>query len=285
LAAPPAAPAASAAAKAASGIGETISLQGARPPVAPPSLAPAGASSPAAAYEGFGNSMLTGMIAAASEEDGGERMQGYFGGVLTYAQQFFAVSSADVVKRLRLSMMPYPLQPISQTAVSDFRERPDFWGPFWIATTAVLFLAATGNFARMLQMPHSGRFQADYGLVSLAATMVYGCLVGVPMAARVVLYLAGEQTDAISVKQMICVYGYSLTPTIPVSVLCLLPMELLRWSAVLAGLAVSLAFIRGHLWTDLVIEAPSLKWKLISLFGGAQAIIFMVYKMHFFSSK
>lgn len=238
-------------------------------------------SEPGTSFGGFGQSLVSGMLSAASEEDGGDaHVSGMAGSALAYAQQLFDVSSDDVVKRLRMSLLPFYY---ARNGVgSDFRSRPDFWGPFWVATTAILFLAATGNFARLLVMEDRGICKADYGLVSLGATMIYGFLVGVPLLTRVALYVSGYDGDTINFRQMICVYGYSLAPIIPASVLCMIPVEIIRWLAVLAGLGTSLAFIRVHLWTDIMIEAPSLKWKMVALFCSAQAAIFLVYRVHFF---
>mmetsp|Transcript_150825 Transcript_150825/g.420394 ORF Transcript_150825/g.420394 Transcript_150825/m.420394 type:complete len:359 (-) Transcript_150825:141-1217(-) len=235
-------------------------------------------------FGGLGSALVGGVIAAAnaaSSEDGAG-MSGMAGSALAYAQQLFDVSSDDVIKRLRLALVPYP--PQLGGSANDFRSRPDFWGPFWIATTAVLFLAATGNFARLLATDSNAVFKADYGLVSVAASMIYGFLVGVPLITRVALYFSGNEVGSINFRQMICVYGYSLAPTIPVSILCLLPLEGIRWVAVLMGLAVSLFFIRENLLADIAIEAPSLKWKMVLLFCVSQAVIFIVYRVHFFHS-
>eukprot|EP00933_Yihiella_yeosuensis_P020495 TRINITY_DN16421_c0_g3_i1.p1 TRINITY_DN16421_c0_g3~~TRINITY_DN16421_c0_g3_i1.p1 ORF type:complete len:347 (-),score=46.95 TRINITY_DN16421_c0_g3_i1:106-1146(-) len=221
--------------------------------------------------------------AASGSEEGVARVQGLTAWALTSAQQLFDVSSDDVVKRLRLSLTP--MQAPLEESANDFRTKPDFYGPFWVATTAVLFLAATGNFATLLSAPSKDDFKADYSLVSLAATMIYGCLVGVPIATRIALYCSGHEVDTLNFKQVICVYGYSLTPTIPVSMVCIVPLGIVRWFAILVGLSVSLLFIRGALWTDIAIEAPSLKWKMFGLFAAAQASIFFIYRMYFFTAS
>jgi len=169
-------------------------------------------------------------------------------------------------------------------ASNEFRSKPDFWGPFWVATTAVLFLAATGNFARLLATGDHATFKADYGLMSMSATMIYGCLVAVPVITRAALWISGQEADSINFKQMICVYGYSLTPTVPVSILCLWPSELLRYMFCLVGLAFGLAFIKSHLWSDISVEAPSLKWSMTGLLCGSQVVIFLTYRLYFFTS-
>lgn len=216
------------------------------------------------------------VIMVASSEDG---TMGVANSILAYAQQFFDVCTDDVVRRLQLSVTPFLKQ--TDVAANEFRTKPDFWGPLWIATTAVLFLAASGNFACLLAMEDTSNFKADYGLVSIASTMIYGCLLAVPILTRVALCASGQEPDSINFRQMICVYGYSLTSTIPASILCLIPFGGARWLVVLIGLSVSLLFIQRNLWVDLSVEAPSLKWSMIVLLCAAQAMIFFVYRVHF----
>lgn len=240
---------------------------------------------PGGTMSSFGGSFggaVGGVISAATADDGGAAASGMMGSLLNYAQQLFDVSTDDVVKRLKLSLVPYPMPDGTN---SDFRQRPDFWGPFWVATTAVFFLAATGNFARLLEQGDSGKFKADYGLVSWAAAMIYGALLAVPAVTRASLYFSGQEANSVNFRQMICVYGYSLAPAIPVSVLCLLPFGALRWLLIFAGLALSLVFIRGNLWTDISVEAPSLKWTMIGMVILAQTTIFFIYRVHFFAAQ
>lgn len=240
------------------------------------------ASASGGSFQGFGGAIVGGMMAAASaatsEDSAG--MSGIAGTFLTYAQQYFNVSSDDVIKRLKRSLVPYP--PQLHGAENEYRIRPDFWGPFWVATTTILFFAATGNFARLLATQDHKTFKADYGLVSMAASMIYGILIGVPFLTRVALWVSGHEVDSINFQQMICVYGYSLSPCIPVSILCLIPVELIRWLAVIAGCAASLVFIRENLLMDIGIETPSLKWKMTAVFCVVQAGVFIVYRVHFF---
>jgi len=243
------------------------------------SLNAPGASS--SGFGGFGMGAVGGVISAATADDGGEAASGMLGSMLNYAQSFFDVSTDDVVKRLRLAVVPYPL-PNPDSSQNDFRTRPDFWGPFWVATTAVFFLAATGNFSRFTEATDETQFKADYSLVSWAAIMIYGALCAVPAVTRGALYFSGQEADSINFRQMICVYGYSLAPAIPMSILCLLPFWFLRWLLTFVALAASLVFIRGNLWTDISVEAPSLKWPVIGLVVLTQGLIFGVYRIHFF---
>jgi len=233
--------------------------------------------STSAAGGAFGS--IGGVISAATSDDGAG-MSGIMATLLNSAQQLFDVSTDDVVARLKASMMPFKADP---NAANEFRSRPDFWGPFWVATTAVLFLAATGNFATLLATADDHtKFKADYSLVSLAATMVYGCLIGVPVVTRGALWMSGQEANSINFHQMICVYGYSITPAIPVSILCIVNQSLVRTFACIAGLSIGLLFIKAHLWADISVEQPSLKWTMTGLLAGSQVIIFLVYRVHFF---
>ncbi|CAK0905427.1 unnamed protein product [Prorocentrum cordatum] len=112
--------------------------------------------------------------------------------------------------------------------------------------------------------------------------MIYGLLIAVPLLTRLVLWITGQSPDSVNFRQMICVYGYSLTPTIPVSLACLVPLEGVRWLCVLGGTGISMLFIREYLLMDISAEAPSLKWKMVVLFFGSQLLIFLVYRVHFF---
>merc|ERR1719277_1937924 len=212
-------------------------------------------------------------------------MVGMAGSALSYAQEFFDVSSDEVIKRLQLSVAPFGTKP-SGGGINEFRARPDFYGPFWIATTGVLFFAATGNFARWMSTDEETEvFKPDFGLVSFGAMLLYGCLLAVPMVTRAAIYLTGSDSSTVNFRQMICVYGYSLAPILPVSVVCLVPWEWLRWLAVIGGFAASVAFMQSNLLADLAVEAPSLKCKVAALIGAAQASIFLTYRLHFFSAS
>merc|ERR1719215_380200 len=129
----------------------------------------------ASSTSGFGGSFsgaVGGVISAATADDGGAAASGIMGSMLNYAQSFFDVSTDDVVKRLRLAVVPYPL-PNPDSSQNDFRTRPDFWGPFWVATTAIFFFAAIGYFSRFPEGTDETKFKADYALVSWAAIMIY----------------------------------------------------------------------------------------------------------------
>lgn len=215
---------------------------------------------------------------ASGADDSNPGLSGWF---LASTQKLFDVSTNDIVQRLRVVLLPYPKPPVD--VKEDMRSRPDFYGPFWVATTAVLFLAATGNFARLVALGDHHQFKPDYGLISIAATMIYGCLVAVPLVARGALFFAGaEAGNNIDFRQIVCVCGYAMTPMIPVSLLCLIPMSAWRWLVTFIGLAASLYFLREHLLADIQVTAPGPKMALTWGPCITQVVIFFIYRVHFF---
>lgn len=222
---------------------------------------------------------ISAMSGSSGEASGGESGGGCSGYMLEKAQQLFDVSTTDVVQRLR--MVVIPTKP-PDGAKEDLKNRPDFYGPFWVATTAVLFFAATGNFARLIALGSHHAFKPDYGLVSLAACMIYGSLILLPAAARGALFFSGEEANAIDFRQIVCVCGYAMTPMIPVSLLCLIPLAGIRWLVTLLGIASSLYFLHSHLLAELEITAPGPKMTLTVGPPACMAIIFLVYRVHFF---
>ncbi|CEM31672.1 unnamed protein product [Vitrella brassicaformis CCMP3155] len=198
---------------------------------------------------------------------------------LAWMQQFFDVTTADVVKRIMLATVPF--KSVSSGGESDFRTNPDFYGPFWIATTVIIFLAATGNYALFIEQKMKS---TDFVFFTVAATVVYGFLFGVPLVSRLLLYFTGSGSDSINFRQLICVYGYSLFVFIPVSLICIAPLEWLKWVAVSVGMAISISFICINLYTDLTVSLPRFRYLLMGLLCAAQATLFLTYRLYFLTA-
>lgn len=230
---------------------------------------------------GFAAGFAAGAAAASatSGDSQGGGASSFSSWLLLLAQSLFDVSTDDVVRRLKLLV---PKQG-DRSAAEELRTRPDFYGPFWVATTAVLFLAATGNFARLIESPHPSHFKADYSLVPLAATLVYGGLIAVPLLARLSVFFTDEEVSSIDFKHIVCVYGYALAPAIPVSILCIIPVGFLRWLFVLAGMALSLYFLKGNLLEDISVKVRWLQLTLIAAPVILQVLVLFVYRVRFFA--
>lgn len=127
-------------------------------------------------------------------------------------------------------------------------DAPDLYGPFWIATTLVFLSAVAGNAAAWAswRRTHKGSADApawyyDVDKVGYAAALFYGYVGagGVAVWAALRWLLASPLPLAV----VWCVYGYALTPFLPVAPLAALPHEGVRWGLIVGAAAVSGAFL------------------------------------------
>ena len=167
--------------------------------------------------------------------------------IATY-QQYFDVDTADIVDRLRRSVS------LENKMFFEGEMRPDMYGPFWLCTTLVFVMAAAGNLGSLLSfVPTEDKqvFTYNFSKLTVATSVLYGYCLVVPIAgwgaSKVML------AEPFSLLELICIYGYSLAVYIPAAMLCVLPMEFLRWVFIAGGFAVSLKFITRNV-RDLVIR-------------------------------
>jgi len=196
-------------------------------------------------------------------------------------QQYFDLSTGEFIERLKLAG-----NPLSKSAV-DLSEKPDFYGPFWIVTTAVVFLSGTANFGNILIADEGAKVVTDWNLVYISATMVYGALIFVPLLVSLVLRFSGLETTAgdtkLSIAQFICVWGYSFTWLIPCALLCIIPSDVVKWIIVSTSFLASCLFVRNNLWQDMGVDLPRTRYVLIALLFGSHGIIYFMYRVYFFA--
>eukprot|EP00127_Corallochytrium_limacisporum_P003625 Clim_evm13s151 gene=Clim_evmTU13s151 len=144
---------------------------------------------------------------------------------IDYYSQFFDVDTPMVIERSKLAATPWD---------SSFFERlgkaPDLYGPFWIATTLVFAMGIFANLSEALSAHENWRY--DFTKISLGATFVYGYLIIVPAG----LWGWLRYNNApMPILELVCLVGYSLVVYLPISLLCVLNFEWLRWILILAG--------------------------------------------------
>jgi len=198
--------------------------------------------------------------------------------IATY-QQYFDVDTADIVDRLRRSVS------LENKMFFEGEMRPDMYGPFWLCTTLVFVMAAAGNLGSLLSfVPTEDKqvFTYNFSKLTVATSVLYGYCLVVPIAgwgaSKVML------AEPFSLLELICIYGYSLAVYIPAAMLCVLPMELLRWVVIAGGFAVSLKFITRNV-RDLVIRQVDEARALIVLIAvaGLHGLLALFLKIYFYS--
>jgi hypothetical protein len=167
---------------------------------------------------------------------------------MAFLQAMFDVTTADVVQRLFMAVTPYSL---FKAEGNILLSRPDLYGPFWIATTAIVAMTGAANIERLFV---SGVTVTDYSLMWTAAWFMYGSLAAVPLIAFAFAWIAkrrGEEQHAqsgLKYIHLVCMYGYSNLALIPVSVLCVVPIDFLQHVALILGAVNSGLFILANLW-------------------------------------
>nr|ODN83882.1 hypothetical protein L203_05282 [Cryptococcus depauperatus CBS 7841] len=147
---------------------------------------------------------------------------------LAYYQTYFDVDTKTVLKRAGMAIIPRPGFVIE---VCD--GHIDIYGPFWTLTTLILVLYTTSTLtASITQYMTSSPTISYLPLLSTATSTVYiyGLLIPALLWSVTKWLSVGEW----SIAEAIGIYGYAMGIYIPISLLCLIPVGIVRW--VLVGL-------------------------------------------------
>lgn len=158
---------------------------------------------------------------------------------LEYFQQFFDVDTDTVVERIIASMRPKPGINYLQHHI---KSKPDLYGPFWVCVTLVFTIAISGNMANYLQAASQQseyRWKYDFHAVSSSAMTIFLYAWFVPIILWAVLKYQGNEHFQLSLLELMCVYGYSLSVYIPISILWVIQVSWIQWILVFVGAALS----------------------------------------------
>lgn len=163
---------------------------------------------------------------------------------LNYYRHFFEVNTAQIGLRLLRAIVP-----IGQHFYSDDDPKPDLYGPFWIATTLILFMSATGNFSSYYDIDPKDRatWSYDFKKVTAGATAFYGYISIVPLLVWFAMKHCDDNKSFVNVASL---FGYALISYVPVCLLCIPPLSMLRWLSIATAFVISSYFLVKNLWTD-----------------------------------
>jgi protein YIPF1/2 len=85
-----------------------------------------------------------------------------------------------------------------------------------------------------------------------------------------------------SFPTLLCIYGYSFSSYIPISLLCTIPNSSLHVIAIGWGVFVSTSFLIVNIWKDLANYMQSRKYFIIFIVVLFQLIIYLVMVLYFF---
>ena len=128
-------------------------------------------------------------------------------------------------------------------------EKPDAYGPFWIATSLIFLVAVSSHISSFLTAWMLGKGWAyDFQSFLTLASMVYSFLAAVPL----ILWFGLRQFNSkFKLATAFCLYGYSLMPYLPAAGLSVFPSQIFpfpyAWLLFLGSGSISILFLLRNL--------------------------------------
>lgn len=160
---------------------------------------------------------------------------------IEYYQIFFDVDTDTVIKRIKGSIYPEYGGNFLQSCINS---KPDLYGPFWICVTLIFTIAISGNIANYRQSValHKHYWKYDFHAVSTSATAIFSYAWLIPVLVWAFLKSQSDpeiQSVSLSLLELLCVYGYSLSIYIPIAVLWVIQVGFLQVTLAFAGAILS----------------------------------------------
>lgn len=157
--------------------------------------------------------------------------------------------------------------------------RPDLYGPLWIQTTMVFMLLCMGNLSRYISSGYDAEASLRTYHLGYAVVLVYTTGFGLPVLLGFVLRYFQSR---VTIVQLICLYGYSMSCTIVVLVLCAFPNSILHWLLMLYALVNSTAFLTLNLIDEVGSFPRVSQYIILGVITICQILLFLMYKVVFF---
>ncbi|GFZ51408.1 hypothetical protein JCM24511_09170 [Saitozyma sp. JCM 24511] len=192
---------------------------------------------------------------------------------------YFDVDTNIVLKRVGMAMIPR-----EGFIVEVCDGQIDLYGPFWTLTTLILSLyttsTLTSSITHYLASPNTP-INSNLPLLSTATSVVYFYGLGVPA----LLWGATKwlKVGEWGVAEALGVYGYAMTVFVPISLLCLIPVGILRWALVAAAAASSGYFLVRNIYPVLASGDNKAVRLLIIAVVVLHAAVALAMKVLFFS--
>jgi hypothetical protein len=204
---------------------------------------------------------------------------------LAYYRCFFDVSTNQILSRLLRSLLPF------KKFYTEDDNQPDYYGPFWICTTLIFVLAATGNFASYLLFrankangTETGDANAkkeevwnlNFSKITIAASVFYCYITVIPILFYYLISRAGVSGK--SMMEISSLFGYSLFPYLFACFLSIPPVSWLRWLSISFAYCFSILFLLKNLWTETNAKLVPIMIGLIAATAG----LALLTKIYFF---
>ncbi|KAJ7644931.1 hypothetical protein FB45DRAFT_825070 [Roridomyces roridus] len=196
-----------------------------------------------------------------------------------YYQPFFDVDTKTVLYRCYSTLLPS-----STDFLSTHLNPADLYGPFWTCTTLIFTLFLSSSLAASITAYLSAPGEAydyDFGLLSIAVTIVYSYGLAVPVLLWVALRYLG--VGEWSVVEAVALWGYAMFVWIPVSILAVIPVPIVRWVLTIAAFLLSGYFLTRNIYPVLASAEAKATRLIIILLAVLHAAIALTFQLLFFS--
>jgi len=193
---------------------------------------------------------------------------------IEFYQPYFDVVTDDVKQRILAT-----IDPRKNTFFEIIQGRPDLYGPFWIYTTLIFALAASGNLSGLISDPKN--FVSHFEFVPIATGVIYGFGIIVPIVFTFLLRLFGSK---VNYTDTVCIYGYSFFILIPALILCVIPFSIAQWIFLMYAMASSTWFLLNNYGHELGKYVGQQRYILLGFIGGSQLVLLLVFRLKFFDA-
>jgi len=197
-----------------------------------------------------------------------------------FYKQFFDINDEIVLNRLLYSFLP-----VKDCYMDKLQPQPDMYGPFWVCMTLIFSTAISGNLADFLNsMGKDQDWAYDFKKVTIAATVVLLYVTVLPSLLCGYLWWRKSQLN-LKLIDTLCLYGYSLTVFIPISILWCIDFELVRWGLVLIACGTSGTVLILSLWSVLQQEPRQIAMIITGVLAACHVLLVLLFKVYFFTSS
>jgi len=204
-----------------------------------------------------------------------------------YYQKYFDVDTKTIITRCYTTLLPTSTNYLTSHTTPSV----DLYGPFWTLTTLIfslfVFSSFTASLVNYLSPKTDEPYSFDFTLLSVAVTLVYSYGLGLPalvwIALRYMGVVGGSSGEDWSLVECVASWGYGMFVWIPVSLLCIIPVPILRWVLVGAAFGLSGFFIFSNIWPILAGTDQKSSRLILAVLIPIHAGIALTFKVLFFS--
>lgn len=199
-------------------------------------------------------------------------------------EQYFNVDTKDIKNRI-IGSIVHANKPdyFREQILSDGETiRPDLYGPIWITMTLMFFLAVTSNTSKYLHTDSMKDFEYDIGHLTRALTTLTIYTFILPTMLFVMMRCINVE---FSLVELICIYGYSLVPFIPTTILCLVPSVYFELMFLVFATIMSLLLVVRNIAGPVVRKSAQWGGPIVMCILACHFVFYWVLKLVFYRHR